>query len=58
MQDSLLLARDTNKVHVHSGTRVPLATKFSICLEAFGPYSPGIRCTTRKFQVGPSYVCW
>ena len=57
IHDFVLLALDTNKVHVHSRTRVPLATKFRICLEALGPYSPGsIRCTARNYQVGPSQI--
>ena len=56
MHDSVLLSRDTTKVHVHSRTRVPLATKFRICSEAFGPYSPGIRSTARKYQIGPSQI--
>jgi hypothetical protein len=46
----------TKKAHVHSRTRISLATKYKICAEAFGPCSPGIRCTARKYQIGASMI--
>ena len=52
----LLVPPLAKKVHVHSRTRVSLATKYRICAEAFGSCSIGIRPTARKYQIQPSQI--